>query len=112
MRTTDAMKSEEATDAAWEATKGALTGAAKWGAGAAVLGLAGYFYSPLYRGTTVQFKVYLQMSGMVLGSMIEADWRLRQYEQEMRMRRRWMRERAKWEQYEAEILKENQKGGN
>lgn len=58
MRTSDAMKSEEATDAAWEATKGALIGAAKWGAGAAVLGAAGYFYSPLYRGTTVQFKVY------------------------------------------------------
>lgn len=52
------------------------------------------------------------MSGMVLGSMIEADWRLRQYENDMRMRRRWMREKAKWEQYEAEIIKENQKGGN
>ncbi|KAK7421816.1 hypothetical protein QQX98_002032 [Neonectria punicea] len=105
------MKSEEATDAAWEATKGALAGAGKWGAGVAILGVAGYFYSPLYRGTTIQFKVYLQMSGMVLGSMIEADGRLRQYEHEMRTRRRWMREKAKWEQYEAELAREDAKGG-
>lgn len=54
----EGMKSEEATDAAWEATKGGLTGAAKWGVGAAILGAAGYFWSPVYRGTTIQFKVY------------------------------------------------------
>lgn len=51
------------------------------------------------------------MSGMVLGSMIEADGRLRQYEHEMRTRRRWMREKAKWEQYEAELAREDAKGG-
>lgn len=49
------------------------------------------------------------MSGMVLGGMIDADSRLRQYEQRMRMQRRWMREKAKWEQYEEEISKGNQK---
>lgn len=48
---------------------------------------------------------YLQMSGMVLGGMIEADWRLRQYENQMRMQRRWMREKAKWQRYEEEFGK-------
>jgi hypothetical protein len=43
------------------------------------------------------------MSSMVLGSMIEADSRLREYEQKVRMHRRWLREKAKWEQYEEEI---------
>ena len=57
MTTHDAAKTEEAQDAAWEAGKGALIGAAKWGAGAAVLGAIGHVWSPLYRGTTVQFKV-------------------------------------------------------
>jgi hypothetical protein len=40
---------------------------------------------------------------MVLGSMINADHRLREYEQNMRSQRRWMKERAKWERYEEEI---------
>jgi hypothetical protein len=57
MKTHDPMKTEEADDAAWEAGKGALAGAAKWGAGAAILGAIGYVWSPVYRGTTVQFKV-------------------------------------------------------
>ena len=46
---------------------------------------------------------FVQMSGMVVGSMIEADSRLREYEQKVRMHRRWLREKAKWEQYEEEI---------
>lgn len=103
MRTHDLMKTEEADDAAWEATKGAVSGAVRWGAVAAVLGGIGYAWSPIYRRTTIQFKVYVQMSSMVLGSMIEADSRLREYEQKVRMHRRVLRERAKWEQYEEEI---------
>jgi hypothetical protein len=43
------------------------------------------------------------MSGMVFGGMIHADRQLRQYEQQARNQRRWMREKAKWEQYEEEI---------
>ncbi|KAJ4321660.1 hypothetical protein N0V84_005214 [Fusarium piperis] len=109
MRSHDAMQSDEANDAAWEAAKGAVMGAAKWGAGAAVLGAAGYVWSPLYRSMTIQFKVYLQMCGMVVGSMIEADGRLRQYEHQVRMQRRLMRERAKWERYEEEYIKGGEK---
>lgn len=48
---------------------------------------------------------YIQMSGMVLGGMIHADRQLRQYESQMRMQRRWLKEKAKWEQYEEEISK-------
>lgn len=51
------MRSEEANDAAWEAARGAGVGAVKWGAGAAVLAAIGYAVSPIYRGTTIQFKV-------------------------------------------------------
>lgn len=57
MRIHDALKSDEADDAAWEAGKGAVIGAAKWGAGAVMLGAIGYVWSPIYRATTVQFKV-------------------------------------------------------
>ena len=57
MRTHDSVRDDEANAAAWEAGKGAVLGAVKWGAGAAVLGAIGYVWSPIYRGTTIQFKV-------------------------------------------------------
>ena len=57
MRTHDLKKTEEANEAAWEACKGALIGAAKWGAVSAMLGAIGYAWSPVYRRTTIQFKV-------------------------------------------------------
>ena len=48
---------------------------------------------------------------MVLGGMINADSRLRQYEHQARMRRRWLTEKAKWERYEEEIITpKNNKG--
>ncbi len=50
-------KHAEADEASWEATRGGISGAAKWGAGMAVLGGLGYMFSPVYRGLTVQFKV-------------------------------------------------------
>lgn len=51
------MRDVEAEDAGWEATKGAVYGAAKWGVFTAALGGLGYAFSPLYRGLTIQFKV-------------------------------------------------------
>ncbi|KAI1505663.1 hypothetical protein F5X99DRAFT_367331 [Biscogniauxia marginata] len=59
--------------------------------------------SPVYRGLTIQFKVYLQMSGMILGGMIEADNRVRRYEQRVRIQRRVARDRAMWESIEKEL---------
>jgi hypothetical protein len=55
----NAMKDEEAVDAGWEATRGAIYGAIKWGAVTAALGGVGHAISPLYRGLTIQFKVYV-----------------------------------------------------
>jgi hypothetical protein len=51
---------------------------------------------------------YLQMSGMVLGSMIEADYRLRQYEARVRMQRRVMKDRARWQRFEEEFAKDDE----
>ncbi|KAI2603706.1 hypothetical protein GGR54DRAFT_459679 [Hypoxylon sp. NC1633] len=104
MRPHKALESDDAKEAQWEATRGAAIGAVKWGAASAVLGGVGYVFSPLYRGLTIQFKVYLQMSGMIVGSMIEADYRMRQYEQHVRMQRRIARDRAIWADYEKELM--------
>ncbi|KAL2068092.1 hypothetical protein VTL71DRAFT_16190 [Oculimacula yallundae] len=95
--------SEEANDAMWVGGRGAAAGAAKWGFFAALLGGAGYRMSPIYRGLTIQFKVFLQMSGMILGACLEADSRVREYEAKIRMERRMLRDRAVWESYEKEF---------
>lgn len=57
MRSHDAMKDEEVAGAAWEATRGAVYGAVKWGLFTGLLGGIGYATSPIYRGFTIQFKV-------------------------------------------------------
>jgi len=57
-RSHDVNRHAEATEASWEAVRGAGYGAAKWGIGTAVLGGLGYAFSPIYRGLTIQFKVY------------------------------------------------------
>jgi len=46
------------------------------------------------------------MSGMVLGSMLEADHRLRQYEARIRVQRRLAREQAYWQSLEREFGKD------
>jgi hypothetical protein len=51
------IKSDEANEASWEATRGAVNGAIKWGIAAAALGIIGHSMYPLYRGFTIQFKV-------------------------------------------------------
>lgn len=50
----------------------------------------------------------MQMSGMVFGSMIEADYRLRQYEARVRMQKRRQRERAIWQKFEEEYGKDDE----
>lgn len=51
-------KDSEANAAASAAARGAVFGATKWGIATAALGVVAYAASPLYRGLTVQFKVY------------------------------------------------------
>ncbi|TID16070.1 hypothetical protein E6O75_ATG09128 [Venturia nashicola] len=99
----DLQNDAELNDASWEAGKGAMVGAATWGLYAAVLGTGAYFYSPIYRNLTVQFKVFIQMSAMTLGGMVEADRRLRYHEAFMRHNNRLKRDAAVWRAYEADF---------
>ncbi|KAL8957100.1 MAG: hypothetical protein Q9193_005541 [Seirophora villosa] len=71
---------EEQSAANSAALRGAAVGAAKYGIASLVLAVVGTFVSPVYRNLTIQFKVFIQMSGMTLGGWIEADRRLRGYE--------------------------------
>ncbi|KAF2484583.1 hypothetical protein BDY17DRAFT_345334 [Neohortaea acidophila] len=91
---------EEINSAAWAATRGAVVGAAKWGIFSAAAAAVAFQFSPVYRGLTVQFKVFLQMSGMAIGSMIEADKRLRAHELHVRHYKRVVRDAEVWRRYE------------
>ncbi|MCJ1457896.1 hypothetical protein MMC28_008265 [Mycoblastus sanguinarius] len=103
-------KNEEETSAAGsEAFKGAVVGAAKWGLIAGGLGVAGYFLSPIYRGLTIQFKVYIQLSGMTFGGMIEADRRLRAFEFLARRERKRKNDEAVWRKWEGMIEHQERK---
>ena len=77
-----------------------------WGLYFVALGSAGYVLSPIYRGLTIQFKVFVQMSGMTLGGGIEADRRLRLFEREKRAekRRTMQRMRAEEMDRDGEVL--------
>ena len=57
MRAHKALDSDDANEAQWEAARGAVSGAVKWGAATAALGGVAWAMSPVYRGLTVQFKV-------------------------------------------------------
>ncbi|KAK6086248.1 hypothetical protein SCUP234_02461 [Seiridium cupressi] len=106
MKATDALNSAEANEAQRQAVRGAGLGAIKWGFASAILSGLGYAVSPVYRGLTIQFKVYLQMSGMILGGMLEADGAVRQYEARLRMQKRIARDRAMWDTFEKEFEEE------
>jgi len=93
---------EEVNGAAWAAGRGAVVGAAKWGVFSAVAGLAAFQFSPLYRGLTFQFKVFLQMSGMTFGSIVEADRRLRIHGAWQRQHKKNLRDAEVWKRYEQE----------
>ncbi|KAF2404482.1 hypothetical protein EJ06DRAFT_526560 [Trichodelitschia bisporula] len=93
----------ELKEASWEAARGAASGAATWGLIAAVAGGVGYAYSPIYRGLTPQFKVFLQFSAMTFGGMVEADKRMRAHEVLVRHRKRFERNQAELRSYEDEF---------
>ncbi|KAF2719868.1 hypothetical protein K431DRAFT_286348 [Polychaeton citri CBS 116435] len=97
-------RDDEVNDAAWIAARGAAVGAAKWGFFSAAVAAAGFAFSPVYRGLTFQFKVFLQMSGMTIGSMIEADRRLRAHEIFVRHQKKIARDAEVWRRYEEEFL--------
>ncbi|KAI5820049.1 hypothetical protein BZA77DRAFT_126003 [Pyronema omphalodes] len=81
---TDPTRTAAADAAAWEAVRGAGVGLVKWGIVSAIAAVGLNFASPIFRNLTIQFKVYLWMCPSTLGSMMEADWRLRRYEAAIR----------------------------
>ncbi|KAL8646388.1 MAG: hypothetical protein Q9226_006880 [Calogaya cf. arnoldii] len=101
---------EELSAAQSETLRGAAVGAAKFGIATAFLGLCATLYSPVYRSLTIQFKVYLQVSGMTLGGWIEADKRFRAWEN-MRVREKRRlnaleRDEGVWREWEKMVEKE------
>jgi len=84
-----------ADNAAKEATSGAIYGAVKWGIISAFgCGLA-YAASPMFRNLTLQFRVYLWMCPTTVGSMVNADARLRSYEAMIRREKRIQADEAR-----------------
>ncbi|MCJ1285141.1 hypothetical protein MMC26_004479 [Xylographa opegraphella] len=78
----------DANAAASEALKGAAVGAAKYGLPLILLALIGQSISPAYRALTPPFKLFVQMSGMTVGGMVEADRWVRAYGEGVRRRGR------------------------
>ncbi|KAL8674372.1 MAG: hypothetical protein Q9168_001232 [Polycauliona sp. 1 TL-2023] len=101
---------EEVSAARSEALRGGAVGAAKYGIATAFLGLLGSLYSPIYRSLTIQFKVYLQVSGMTLGGWIEADKRFRAWEnmrvREQRRQKALERDKGVWREWEKMVEEE------
>lgn len=59
----------------------------------------------------MQFKVYIQTSGMTLGGMIGADRRLREYELRSRREKKRTQDEAVWKRWEGLIEEEAKKEG-
>lgn len=58
-------------------------------------------HSPI-KETALNLDRFLQMSGMCIGSMMEADQRMRLYEMQVRRQKRLQRDTEVWRRYEAE----------
>ncbi|RMD41205.1 hypothetical protein DV735_g3887, partial [Chaetothyriales sp. CBS 134920] len=70
------------------AVKGFLAGAGRFGAISMLAHLALNRTHPIYRGLTIQFKVFIQISAMMLGGYIFAEKRVAEYNDAVRTRRR------------------------
>jgi hypothetical protein len=56
-------------------------------------------YTPIYRGLTIQFKVFLQISAMTFGGVIFAEKAVGEFNESVRRRRRGLeRSRRAWEE--------------
>jgi len=58
--------------------------------------------SPVYRSLTFQFKVYIQMSGMTVGGILEAESRFREHQKYARRWRKLRSDQEVWKRYEEE----------
>lgn len=93
------------------AAQGFASGALRFGTISLLSHFALTRIHPVYRGLTVQFKVYLQLSAMLLGGCIFAEKRVSEYNDGIRLRRRalersaraWSEERELRERVEREM---------
>ncbi|KAH0846783.1 hypothetical protein AYO21_07852 [Fonsecaea monophora] len=81
------------------AAQGFASGALRFG----TISFATHFllnrYTPVYRGLTIQFKVFLQISAMILGGCIFAEKRVGEFNEGIRRQRRALdRSRRAWEE--------------
>jgi len=97
---------DEYNQAGWQGFLGGMNGAAKWGIYSGILAGAGYYFSPVYRNLTFQFKVYLQMSGMTIGGCIEAERRVREYERRAMRMRKIKKDAEVWRMYEQDYAEQ------
>jgi hypothetical protein len=79
------------------AAQGFGSGALRFGAISLLAHLLLYRVNPIYRGLTVQFKVFIQISAMTLGGCIFAEKRVGEYNDAVRRRNRALeRSRRAW----------------
>ena len=83
------------------AAQGFANGALRFG----IISFATHFvlnrYTPVYRGLTIQFKVFIQLSAMTLGGCIFAERAVGGFNEEVRKRRRSLaRSQRVWEEEE------------
>ncbi|KAF2666338.1 RNI-like protein [Microthyrium microscopicum] len=97
---------EEVQDAYRVALQGGVSGAARWGFISALAGATAMYFSPVFRGVTVQYKVFLQMASMTMGGFIEADRRMVAHELVVRQRKRAERQRVLRQEFAKEMEKE------
>lgn len=92
------------------AAQGFASGALRFGSISILSHIALNSLNPIYRGLTVQFKVFIQLSAMTLGGCIFAEKRVSEYNDMVRRRNRalersnraWSEERELRERIDAE----------
>lgn len=77
------------------AAQGFATGVLRFGSISLLSHIALNRIHPVYRGLTIQFKVYIQLSAMLLGGCIFAEKRVSEYNDMIRARRRAMERSAR-----------------
>jgi len=96
------------------ATNGFLVGALRFGSISLLAHLGLNRLHPVYRNLTVQFKVYIQLSAMILGGCIFAEKRVSEYNDMVRRRNRALERSARAWSEEKELReridKENESG--
>ncbi|KAF2755948.1 hypothetical protein EJ05DRAFT_83370 [Pseudovirgaria hyperparasitica] len=97
------LSDKEMTRAGAESMRGALAGGTKWAFIGGACAVAAWRFSPVYRGLTIQFKVFLQMSFMTFGSIVGAEKRLRQHELDVRREKKFKRDAEVWRRFEVDF---------